>query len=181
MGSSVAGQIRIDLIAEAAQFTAGIRGGKQELGSFREEFERLNRSFDSQKNIAARIGAEKDAWSSAMKGLRGDIASGGNSLLPWYGLDRMNARNNMAEDIWKTVHAKNQGILDSLTDKLDDQEQGEGYSERRKFQASADAEGRALADRIRNERQRKAEEDADRRMAIEGSQDPERRKPAHRP
>ena len=33
-----------------------------------------------------------------MKGLRGEIAAGGNSLLPWYSLERMNARNNMAED-----------------------------------------------------------------------------------
>ena len=62
MGNSVAGQIRIDLIAQAAQFKAGIREGRQELGSFQEQFERFNRSFNSQKNIAARIGAEKDAW-----------------------------------------------------------------------------------------------------------------------
>jgi hypothetical protein len=106
MSSSVAGQIRIDLIAQAAQFNAGLREGKQSLGSFQEQFEKLNRSFGSQKNIAARIGAEKDAWGAAMKGLRGEISAGGNSMLPWYSLERMNARGNRAEDNrirWKSM------------------------------------------------------------------------------
>jgi hypothetical protein len=74
MGSSVAGQIRIDLIAQAAQFSAGIRGGRQELGSFREEVDRLNKSFDSAKNAQKRFEQSEAAWETAMRRLGGSAA-----------------------------------------------------------------------------------------------------------
>ena len=70
MGNSVAGQIRIDLIAQAAQFNAGLREGKQGLGSFREEFERFSKSFDSQKNFESRMNTHAAAWKASVGDMR---------------------------------------------------------------------------------------------------------------
>jgi len=74
MSQSVASQIRIDLIANAAEFNAGLRSGSQGLGSFSEEYEKTaGRVRQSQKALAADLGGRADAWNTAMKELRPEI------------------------------------------------------------------------------------------------------------
>jgi hypothetical protein len=71
MSDSVAGKIRIDLLANVAQFKAGLReAGREGLGSFREEFERTSRSFNTQKAFSARMDVAKDSWKGAMDEVR---------------------------------------------------------------------------------------------------------------
>jgi hypothetical protein len=107
MSQSVAGQIRIDLIAQSAQFKAGMRDGAREgFGAFQQEAQKFDRWFNSQKPLAERIQKEKDAWNSAMKSLRPEVAAGGGSMLPWYGMERMNARHDVAlgnQTRWKSM------------------------------------------------------------------------------
>jgi len=68
MGNSVAGQIRIDLLANAAQFKAGMReGGREGFGAFKGEAEKFDRWFNSRKSVADRMTKEQDSWVRAMR------------------------------------------------------------------------------------------------------------------
>lgn len=74
--ASVASQIRIDLLANAAGFNAGMRSGAREgYGGFREETEKFDRWFNSRKPLAERVAKEREAWQSAMGGHRSDVYS----------------------------------------------------------------------------------------------------------
>ena len=66
-GGSVAGKIRIDLLANVAQFKAGMReAGREGLGGFREEFDRTVKGFNTQKAISNRLDMQSGAWHAAM-------------------------------------------------------------------------------------------------------------------
>lgn len=67
MGSSVAGQIRIDLIAQAAQFNAGLREAGQGIDNFRDKYKSL-------RDEAKRAAAEQSAWETSMRRLGGGAA-----------------------------------------------------------------------------------------------------------
>jgi hypothetical protein len=70
--TSVAGQIRIDLLANSAQFKAGMReAGREGFGSFRDEAEKFDRWFESRKQVTARMGEEGANWQQAMYGAGG--------------------------------------------------------------------------------------------------------------
>jgi hypothetical protein len=65
MSGSVAGKIRIDLLANAANFNAGLAEGRRGMQDFQSTYERFNRSFESAKQRQARADTGKDAWRSA--------------------------------------------------------------------------------------------------------------------
>jgi hypothetical protein len=72
MGESVAGKIRIDLLANVAQFKAGMReAGRDGFGGFKEEAEKFDRWFASRKHASERMKAEKANWQQAMYGQGG--------------------------------------------------------------------------------------------------------------
>lgn len=103
MAGSVAGQIRIDLLANAARFKADMReAGREGLGGFQDEFNRVVRGFDAPKQLAARIQNAKDSWQVAMKSLRDEIkgdrtgADARDTMLRWYGVERMNPGGDLA-------------------------------------------------------------------------------------
>jgi len=96
--ASVAGSIRIEMIANTARFTGGLREGGQALNSFHDQFQKVQRGFNSQKAVGERIGAESAAWKSSMKELRADYGMNARgSMLPWYSMERMNLRPDQAE------------------------------------------------------------------------------------
>ncbi len=68
MADSVAGKIRIDLLANAAQFNAGLRDASRSMGDFYSEFDRLSKKFNSQKSLADRAAKERSAWADTMHG-----------------------------------------------------------------------------------------------------------------
>lgn len=115
MAGSVAGQIRIDLLTNAAQFKAGMReAGRDGFGGFQQEAEKFSRGGGSQKAIAESIQKEKDAWRTAMKSLREDVKqySGfdprGNSrdMLSWYGMEGSNRTGDQGlrnQTRWKSM------------------------------------------------------------------------------
>jgi hypothetical protein len=97
MSDSVAGKIRIDLLANVAQFKAGMReAGREGLGSFQEEVKRFNRSPGSQKTIAEAIGLEKTAWRTSMMEVRKEretlLGKDRDTMLRFNALGQMNAR-----------------------------------------------------------------------------------------
>ena len=65
MSESVAGKIRIDLLANAVQFQAGCREAGRSLGDFESQVKSFDRQFNSQKNVAARINNEQAAFKGA--------------------------------------------------------------------------------------------------------------------
>ena len=70
---SVASEIRIDILANAARFKADMReAGREGFGSFQDEFKKFQRSFDAQKQVMERSVAETRAWKSAMVDLNKD-------------------------------------------------------------------------------------------------------------
>ena len=70
---SVASQIRIDILANAARFKADMReAGREGFGSFQDEFKKFQRSFDAQKQVMERSLAETRAWKMAMVDLNKD-------------------------------------------------------------------------------------------------------------
>ncbi len=70
MADSVAGKIRIDLLANAAQFNAGLRDASRSMGDFYSEFDRLSKKYNSQKALADRAKKENDSWIEAMRGAK---------------------------------------------------------------------------------------------------------------
>ncbi len=71
--SSVAGEIRIDLLTNAARFKADMReAGRDGFVSFQEEFQKFKRGFDTQKQVMERSVAETRAWKSALADLNKD-------------------------------------------------------------------------------------------------------------
>jgi hypothetical protein len=88
MGDSVAGKIRIDLLANAAGATAGFA----QAGDAAEKMEkRFNRSFDSVKQAEARALQEHDNWVRAMRGGAGPLAN----------IDGMLGGNKGSSAAWK--------------------------------------------------------------------------------
>ena len=68
--SSVASQIRIDILANAARFKADMReAGRDGFGSFNEEFKKFQREFDAQKQTMERSVAETRGWKASMANL----------------------------------------------------------------------------------------------------------------
>jgi len=100
--------IRIDFLSNIAEFNAGLRSGGQQLGSFQEQVQRLNRSFESAKSTAARGQSEQMAWIGAMRGggplggLRNPMGVSAAELLGGMGADLGGAarRNEMR---WKEM------------------------------------------------------------------------------
>lgn len=109
---SVAGQIRIDLLANAAGFNAGLREAGRSLGGFTQEAEKVDRAMNSKKRVGERIQKEKDAWGAALKEIRPEIAAGRDKkqMLPWYSLERMNLARD-AEDIQRRNEMRLKGML----------------------------------------------------------------------
>jgi len=100
MGASVAGQIRIDFLANAAQFTAGTRDARRDLGSFAEEYERTaGRVRQSQDALARDLQTRADAWRDAMRSLREDVRNysgydprpNSRDMLGWYAMENLAA------------------------------------------------------------------------------------------
>lgn len=97
---SVAGQIRIDLIANTARWTAGLREGGASLGMFQDQIARVkagvDRGFNSEKAWGERVTRSVGSWKSAMESIRGEVLSGreGTHLrdtrLRWNALVRSN-------------------------------------------------------------------------------------------
>ena len=72
MGTSVAGKIRIDVLANAAQFASGMReGAKQGFGGFQDEMAAFNKKFDAKKAVQERAKKEAEAWKAASAEFRG--------------------------------------------------------------------------------------------------------------
>ena len=112
--ASVAGQIRIDLLAEVAQFNAGMRTASQSLGSFQDQAAKVDRELAKPNKTKENIQKEWSAWNASMKDLRGDVRdkSGfdprGNSrdMLSWYSMERANATRDIGlhnEVRWKNM------------------------------------------------------------------------------
>ena len=137
MGASVAGQIRIDLIAEAAKFNAGLQSGGQALGNFAEQAERVDRRLGSQKSLAEFAKREQDAWVRAMRsgdgplqnahgflgGLDRDIGlvnqSRWKSMVPWGNSMRMELSREAAETA-ALIGSKQQVIVSRLRQAMTD-------------------------------------------------------------
>ncbi len=103
MANSVAGQIRIDLLANVAQFKAGMReAGREGLGGFTEEAAKFNRGSKTQKSIAESISREKDAWragmTSARKEMEADFGKNRYDTLAFNSLSRMNRTHDLAQE-----------------------------------------------------------------------------------
>jgi hypothetical protein len=74
--SSVASEIRIDILANSARFTAGMREAGQGLGSFNDEFNRTVKGFDTLKARMDRSAGEAKAWKSSMSQIMGADSRG---------------------------------------------------------------------------------------------------------
>lgn len=73
MATSVAGQIRIDLLADVARFQAQMREAGRAVGDFQSEFERRVRGFNAPKAMAHRAAQLREAWQSALTGEGGPL------------------------------------------------------------------------------------------------------------
>ncbi len=71
---NVAGTIRIDLLASAAQFNAGLREGGQGMGSFADEYEKhAGRIRQSAKALDEELQKRRSSWVEAMRGVGGPL------------------------------------------------------------------------------------------------------------
>lgn len=125
MGSSVAGSIRVDILADAARFKAGMQeAGREGFSGFEQEFQRFEKRFAGGKAIADRAQKEQSGWVKAMRmgdgpGTKGPLADahgfmGGasrdlglakevryKSMLPW----GMSMRTEMSKEAALTAAA----------------------------------------------------------------------------
>jgi hypothetical protein len=97
MGNSVAGKIRIDLLANSVQFTTEMKSAGKAVDGFAAEYERSARRISqSQKSIAADIERRQAAWGETMKELRPEIRDRSGyypkpnsaDMLGWYAMER---------------------------------------------------------------------------------------------
>ena len=72
MPDSVAGRIRVDILASADRMKPGMREAKMELASFRQQYETTAKRV-GKGDIAAALEKEKHAWQSAMTGVGGPL------------------------------------------------------------------------------------------------------------
>jgi hypothetical protein len=123
MGASVAGQIRIDLLANVAQFKAGMReAGREGLGSFQEQVEKFDRWFDSRKSMASRTAKEGDSWVRAMRGDGGPLQNVGGmwgGMTPDLALRReMRLRDQLpfGQSTWSTLSSADAARAAAIAD-----------------------------------------------------------------
>lgn len=85
MGDSVAGKIRIDLLANLAQFTGAMRQGAREgFGGFQQEAQKFDRWFQSRAQQQKRMADESANWHAAMGGILTGRGSRGSLRAPTY-------------------------------------------------------------------------------------------------
>jgi hypothetical protein len=69
--SSVAGQIRIDLLANTAKFSAGLQQGRREARSFADEMAKIDRQMATRRSVGQRNTREQSAWRGLMEDASG--------------------------------------------------------------------------------------------------------------